>query len=76
MRRHYMMKDPSRNPSDDEQVERLTINRTATGYWTVQREGKDVAGSMTLRGAEAERELMVRLGRRSVRRTAVRAAGL
>ena len=31
-------------------AEGLTIQQTATGYWTVQREGKDVAGSMT-RGA-------------------------
>ncbi|HEX3511527.1 MAG TPA: hypothetical protein VHT27_10575 [Solirubrobacteraceae bacterium] len=51
----------------------LTIRQTATGYWTVQRAGRDVAGSMTRRGAEAERDLVLRLGRRTVRRTAARA---
>jgi hypothetical protein len=52
-------------------AQRLTIRQTKTGYWTVQREGRDVAGSMTRRGAEAERDLMLRLSRRTVRRTAV-----
>ena len=70
------MNDPSRNDRGDRPAESLTIRQTATGYWTVQREGKDVAGSMTQRGAEAERELMLRLSRRSVRRTGARAAGV
>jgi hypothetical protein len=53
--------------------ERLTIKKTPTGYWTVQRGAVHLAGSMTRKGAEAERELLKRLGRRSVRRAPVRA---
>jgi hypothetical protein len=48
--------------------ERLTIKQTPTGYWTVQRGAIHVAGSMTREGAEAERELLRRLSRRSVKR--------
>jgi hypothetical protein len=70
------MDDPSRHDSRDRTDKPLTIRQTATGYWTVQREGKDVAGSMTQRGAEAERDLMLRLSRRSVRRTGARVAGI
>jgi hypothetical protein len=55
------------------QREELTINQTATGYWTVQRGNVHIAGSMTRRGAEAERELLRRLGSRSVRRASGRA---
>lgn len=55
------------------QAEQLKIRRTATGYWTVLRGNVHIAGSMTRRGAEAERDLMLRLSRRSVRRTAARA---
>jgi hypothetical protein len=54
------------------QSERLTIRQTATGYWTVLRGRTHVAGSLTRRGAEAERELMLRLSRRSVRRADAR----
>jgi hypothetical protein len=53
-------------------VDTLTIEQTPTGYWSVQRGGRHLAGSMTRRGAEAERDLMLRLGRRSVRRTTTR----
>ena len=53
--------------------QRLTIKQTATGYWTVLRDGVHVGGSMTRRGAEAERELLRRLSRRSPRRAAGRA---
>ena len=55
------------------QREELTIKQTATGYWTVQRGKVHIAGSMTRRGAEAERELLKRLGGRSVRRASGRA---
>jgi hypothetical protein len=53
--------------------ERLTIKKTPTGYWTVQRGAVHLTGSMTRKGAEAERELLKRLGRRSIRRAPVRA---
>jgi len=46
------------------QAERLTIKQTHTGYWTVQRGTIHVAGAMTRKGAEAERELRRRLSRR------------
>jgi hypothetical protein len=53
-------------------AERLTIKKTATGYWTVLRGPVHVAGATTRKGAEAERELLRRLSRRSVRRTGAR----
>ena len=46
------------------QAERLTIKQTSTGYWTVQRGTTHIAGAMTRKGAEAERELCRRLSRR------------
>ncbi len=65
----------SRDPSEGDAAAALTIEQTPTGYWTVQRDGRHLAGSMTRRGAEAERDLMLRLRRRTVRRTSARAAG-
>jgi hypothetical protein len=53
-------------------AEQLTIKRTRTGYWSVQRGSVHVAGAMTRKGAEAERELLRRLRSRAVRRTNVR----
>jgi hypothetical protein len=50
------------------QMERLTIKRTATGYWVVERGAVQVAGAMTRRAAEAERDLLNGLRGRSVRR--------
>lgn len=50
--------------------EQLTIKQTQTGYWIVQRDGMQVASAMTHKGAEAERDLLRRLSRRRVRRTA------
>jgi hypothetical protein len=44
--------------------ERLTIGRTATGYWVVQRGSVDLAGALTRKAAEAERELRERLHNR------------
>jgi hypothetical protein len=49
-------------------AEQLTIKQTSTGYWTVQRGAVHVAGAMTRKGAEAERELRRRLRERSARR--------
>jgi hypothetical protein len=46
------------------QQERLTVKRTATGYWVVQRGSVQLAGSVTRAGAEAERELLERLRQR------------
>jgi hypothetical protein len=62
-----MSEVPSRQSAKQE-IERLTVRQTQTGYWTVQRGAVHVAGSMTRRGAEAERDMLVRLGRRTVRR--------
>lgn len=51
----------------------LTIERTATGYWAVQRGGVQVAFAMTRRAAEHERETLRRLSEGSARRAGVRA---
>jgi hypothetical protein len=50
-----------------ERARRLTIKQTRTGYWVVQRGGMPIAGAMTRQAAEAERELLRRLGDRSAR---------
>lgn len=43
------------------QKERLTIRQTATGYWVVQRGSVQLAGAVTRKAAEAERDLLERL---------------
>jgi hypothetical protein len=53
-------------------AEQLTIKQTRTGYWSVQRGSVHVAGAMTRKGAEAERELLRRLRSRAVQRTNAR----
>ena len=50
------------------QRERLTVRRTATGYWVVQRGSVALAGGVTRHAAEAERELLERLHDRGRRR--------
>jgi hypothetical protein len=62
------------DPAQAQAEQQLTIAQTATGYWSVQRGGKHVAGAMTQHAAEAERDLMLRLRRRNVRRTGARLA--
>ena len=47
------------------QPEQLTIKQTPTGYWSVQRGATHLSGAATRKGAEAERELLKRLGNRS-----------
>jgi hypothetical protein len=47
---------------------RLSIKQTPTGYWVVERGGVSIAGATTRRAAEAERELLRRLGERRLRR--------
>jgi len=47
---------------DDKQ---LTVKQTATGYWVVQSGSEQIAGAVTRQAAEAERELMRRLRRRT-----------
>jgi hypothetical protein len=41
--------------------ERLTIGQTATGYWVVKRGSVHLAGALTRKAAEGERELLERL---------------
>jgi hypothetical protein len=55
-----------------QQHEQLTIRQTRTGYWTVQRGRVHVAGAMTRKAAEAERDLRNRLSGRTVRRAGTR----
>jgi hypothetical protein len=45
--------------------QQLTVKRTARNYWVVQRGSADLAGGVTRQAAEAERELMRRLRRRT-----------
>lgn len=49
--------------------DQLTIRQTPTGYWTVQRGATHLSGAVTREGAEAERELLSKLGTRRDRRT-------
>jgi hypothetical protein len=48
--------------SDDKQ---LTVKQTPTGYWVVQSGSEQISGAVTRQAAEAERELMRRLRRRT-----------
>jgi hypothetical protein len=54
------------------QRERLEIRQTATGYWTVQRGEKQLAGAMTREAAEREREMLRRLSERTLKRAGTR----
>jgi hypothetical protein len=47
--------------------ERLTVRRTATGYWVVQRGSVELGGAPTRSGAEAERALREAVRKRSRR---------
>jgi hypothetical protein len=49
-------------------AQQLKIKQTATGYWVVERGAVQLAGAMTRRAAEAERDLFNRLRLRSVTR--------
>jgi ribosomal protein L37AE/L43A len=49
--------------------ERLTVRRTATGYWVVQRGSVTLAGGVTQAAAEAELKLLERLSNRDRRRS-------
>ncbi len=43
----------------------LTVKQAASNYWVVQSGTTDLAGAVTRQAAEAERELMRRLRRRT-----------
>jgi hypothetical protein len=43
----------------------LTVKQTPTGYWVVQSGSEQISGAVTRQAAEAERELMRRLRRRT-----------
>ncbi|HEX3909700.1 MAG TPA: hypothetical protein VHW67_03220 [Solirubrobacteraceae bacterium] len=45
--------------------QQLTVKQTATNYWVVERGPEELAGAVTRQAAEAERELMRRLQRRT-----------
>ncbi len=47
----------------------LTVRRTATGYWAVQRGSVQLAFAMTRQAAEHERETLERISRCSERRS-------
>jgi hypothetical protein len=52
--------------------QKLLVTQTATGYWVVQRGDIQLAGAISRRAAERERERMVRLARRGGRRSVAR----
>lgn len=54
-----------RGPNVSAMPEQLTVERTRTGYWVVKRGRVDLAGALTREAAEAERELIGRLGDRA-----------
>ena len=54
------------------QEPQLTIEETATGYWTVRRGSAQLTGAMTRQAAERERDLLQRLSERSEQRTSSR----
>jgi hypothetical protein len=66
LQREHPQDGPS--PRDGDGGE-LVITQGATGYWFVQRGDIALQGAMTRHAAERERERMVRLAGRSVRRT-------
>jgi hypothetical protein len=45
--------------------QQLTVKQTASNYWVVERGPNAIAGALTREAAEAERELMRRLQRRT-----------
>jgi hypothetical protein len=49
--------------------ERLSVRRTATGYWVVARGSVTLTGAVTRAAAEAERDLLERLRERNRRRS-------
>ncbi len=55
------------------QSPQLTIKKTPTGYWTVQRGSVQLAGAMTRSAAERERDLLRRLSQSTDRRAGNRA---
>jgi hypothetical protein len=56
------------------QQPKLTIEQTATGYWTVRRGGVQLAGAMTREAAERERDMLLRLSERTQKRSRARRA--
>jgi hypothetical protein len=71
MQEHNDTHPPSGTGKVGSGASEFEIRQTATGYWTVQREGRHVTGAMTRSAAEAERDLMLRLRSRTVRRSVV-----
>jgi hypothetical protein len=45
--------------------EKLTVQQTASNYWTVRSGDAEISGAVTRQAAEAERELVRRLRRRT-----------
>jgi hypothetical protein len=65
---------PTKNAPGRRPAQPLTVERTVTGYWTVQRDGVPLAGAMTRTAAERECEMLSRLGLASSRRAGSRTA--
>jgi hypothetical protein len=69
---HDVQRDTTDDRGPEQAADELTVQRTATGYWVVQRGSVTVGGAMTQRAAERERDLRLRLRTRRVRRTVAR----
>lgn len=50
---------------DDDDDQRLTVKQAAINYWVVQSGSEQLSGAVTRQAAEAERDLMRRLRRRT-----------
>jgi hypothetical protein len=48
-----------------QESEQLTVKQSASNYWVVRSGAVEISGAVTRKGAEAERELMRRLRRRT-----------
>lgn len=60
---------PPGGEQNETRTSELTVQRTATGYWTVQRGDVALAGAMTRQAAEHERDLLQRLNLCTERRS-------
>ncbi|HEX8714074.1 MAG TPA: hypothetical protein VF706_00775 [Solirubrobacteraceae bacterium] len=52
-------------PDDALDVQQLTVSRTAPNYWVVRSGASELSGAVTRQAAEAERDLVRRLRRRT-----------
>jgi hypothetical protein len=54
-----------------QETDQLTVKQSASNYWVVSSGTTELSGAVTRQGAEAERELMRRLRRRTAQMRSV-----